>query len=191
MIKLNLAVLARSEMDLGFRGRLKMSLDLRGQVWKRVLENNLFWSETGSGFGEPGSSPLPKTPRNTPPGSPHKSTNIIIGKNIQNLVSLDMDQNFLQTLHSKVVAFFIICMAGWQLLPQRHRNVCKFDFFSKGKINHLIFKELFSYLLQLPNGTVTYNQFINLKIFLFRAKMTKIYNLLPPTLPFFSLKDYM
>jgi len=32
MIKLNLAVLARSEMDLGFRGRLKMSLDLRGQV---------------------------------------------------------------------------------------------------------------------------------------------------------------
>ena len=30
----------------------------------------MFWSEIGSGFGEPGGTPLPKIPRTTPPGVP-------------------------------------------------------------------------------------------------------------------------
>ena len=32
------------------------------------VENGIFWSEIGSGFGEPGSTPLPRIPRSTPPG---------------------------------------------------------------------------------------------------------------------------
>ena len=29
-------------------------MDFRGQVWKRVCKMTLFWSEIGSGIGEPG-----------------------------------------------------------------------------------------------------------------------------------------
>ena len=29
-------------------------MDFRGQVWKRVCKMTFFWSEIGSGFGEPG-----------------------------------------------------------------------------------------------------------------------------------------
>ena len=35
------------------------------------VENGMFWSEIGSGFGEPGGTPLPKIPRSTPPPPPH------------------------------------------------------------------------------------------------------------------------
>ena len=45
-----------------------MGLDFRGQVWKRVWEMTIFWSELGSGFGEPGGSRL-QIPRNTPPAN--------------------------------------------------------------------------------------------------------------------------
>ena len=34
---------------------------------KMGVENAIFWSEIGSGFGEPGGTPLPRVPRNTPP----------------------------------------------------------------------------------------------------------------------------
>ena len=34
---------------------------------KTGVENGIFWSEIGSGFGEPGGTPLPKIPRSTPP----------------------------------------------------------------------------------------------------------------------------
>ena len=30
------------------------------------VENGIFWSEIGSGFGEPGGTPLPKIPRSSP-----------------------------------------------------------------------------------------------------------------------------
>ena len=30
---------------------------------------NVFWSEIGSGFGEPGGTPPPRIPRNTPRGA--------------------------------------------------------------------------------------------------------------------------
>ena len=30
------------------------------------VENGMFWSEIGSGFGEPGGTPLPRIPRSTP-----------------------------------------------------------------------------------------------------------------------------
>ena len=35
---------------------------------KTGVENGIFWSEIGSGLGEPGGTPLPKIPRSTPPG---------------------------------------------------------------------------------------------------------------------------
>ena len=33
---------------------------------KMGVENDIFWSEVGSGFGEPGSTPPPRIPRSTP-----------------------------------------------------------------------------------------------------------------------------
>ena len=33
---------------------------------KTAVENSMFWSEIGSGFGEPGGTPLPRIPRRTP-----------------------------------------------------------------------------------------------------------------------------
>jgi len=35
---------------------------------KTGVENGIFWSEIGSGFGYAGSTPPPKIPRHTPPG---------------------------------------------------------------------------------------------------------------------------
>ena len=32
------------------------------------MENGIFWSEIGSGFGDQGGTPLPRIPRSTPPG---------------------------------------------------------------------------------------------------------------------------
>ena len=40
-----------------------MGINFRGQVWKRVPENDIFWSEIGSGFGELDSTPPPKIQR--------------------------------------------------------------------------------------------------------------------------------
>ena len=34
-------------------------------------ENDIFWSEIGSGFGKPGGTPPLRIPRNTPPGCIH------------------------------------------------------------------------------------------------------------------------
>ena len=31
------------------------------------VKNGMFWSEIGSGFGEPGGTPLPRIPRSHPP----------------------------------------------------------------------------------------------------------------------------
>ena len=33
---------------------------------KTGVENDIFWSEIGSGFGKPGGTPLPRIPRSTP-----------------------------------------------------------------------------------------------------------------------------
>ena len=35
---------------------------------KTGVENGIFWSEIGSGFGDAGGTPPPKIPRSTPPG---------------------------------------------------------------------------------------------------------------------------
>ena len=40
---------------------------------KTGVENGRFWSEIGSGFGEPGGTPLPKIPRSTPPPTVQKT----------------------------------------------------------------------------------------------------------------------
>ena len=42
-------------MDMDFRPGLKTD-----------VENDIFWSEIGSGFGEPGSTAPPRIPRSTP-----------------------------------------------------------------------------------------------------------------------------
>ena len=36
---------------------------------KTGVKNDIFWSEIGSRFGEPGGTPPPRVPRSTPPGS--------------------------------------------------------------------------------------------------------------------------
>ena len=36
---------------------------------KTGVENGIFWSEIGSGFGEPGGTPLQRIPRSPPPRS--------------------------------------------------------------------------------------------------------------------------
>ena len=46
---------------------LKTGMDYRGQGWKRLWKETIFWSEIGSGFGEPGGTPPPQIPRSTPP----------------------------------------------------------------------------------------------------------------------------
>ena len=43
-------------------------MDFRGLVWKRAWKLH-FWSEIGSGFGEPGGTPPPRITRGTPPDS--------------------------------------------------------------------------------------------------------------------------
>ena len=44
-----------------------MGIDFRGQVWKWVWKiSDIFWSEIGSGFGEPGGKTPPRIPRITP-----------------------------------------------------------------------------------------------------------------------------
>ena len=35
---------------------------------KTGVENDIFWYEIGSGFGDAGGTPPPKNPRSTPPG---------------------------------------------------------------------------------------------------------------------------
>ena len=43
-------------------------MGLKRSRLKTVLENDVIWSEIGSGFGEPGGSPPPRIPRSTPRG---------------------------------------------------------------------------------------------------------------------------
>ena len=38
---------------------------------KTGVENAIFWSQIGSGFGEPGGTPPPTIPRSNPPLAPH------------------------------------------------------------------------------------------------------------------------
>ena len=37
---------------------------------KTGVEDGMFWSEIGSGFGEPGGTPPPRIPRSNPPPPP-------------------------------------------------------------------------------------------------------------------------
>ena len=49
------------------RPGLKTGMDLRGLVWsENGCRKRHFWSEIGSGFGEPGGTPPPRIPRSTP-----------------------------------------------------------------------------------------------------------------------------
>ena len=43
------------------------------------MENYIFWSEIGSGFGEPGGTPLPRIPRSIPRGGADKFVSGSIG----------------------------------------------------------------------------------------------------------------
>ena len=53
------------------------------------VENDIFWSEIGSGFGEPGSKPTQRIPRSSPPPPPCCVPDIE-GFNSQNYVFLSM-----------------------------------------------------------------------------------------------------
>ena len=64
-----ITVKQRSENGFGF---LRPGL-------KTGVENGMFWSEIGSGFGEPGGTPLPKIPRSTPPPPGFDATDSYIG----------------------------------------------------------------------------------------------------------------
>ena len=47
--------------------RSENGYEFYGPGLKTVVKNDTFWSEIGSGFGEPGDTPLPRIPRSTPP----------------------------------------------------------------------------------------------------------------------------
>ena len=49
-----------------WRPGLKTCMGLKRSRLKTVVENDVIWSEIGSGFGEPGGSPPPRIPRSTP-----------------------------------------------------------------------------------------------------------------------------
>ena len=57
MMRSLITIQQRSENGYGFLG----------PGLKTGVENGIFWSEIGSGFGESGGTPLPKIPRSTPP----------------------------------------------------------------------------------------------------------------------------
>ena len=44
------------------RPGLKMDMDFKRSGLKTSVENYIFWSEIGSGFGEPGGTPPPRIP---------------------------------------------------------------------------------------------------------------------------------
>ena len=46
---------------------LRMGMEFRDQVWKRMWKMTFFSSEIGSGFGEPGGTPPTRIPRSSPP----------------------------------------------------------------------------------------------------------------------------
>ena len=54
---------------------------------KTGVENGIFWSEIGSGFGEPGGTPLPRIPRSAAPPPPgYRNSFLIVQRNeIRNL----------------------------------------------------------------------------------------------------------
>ena len=49
------------------RSRSENGYEFLSPGLKTDVENGIFWSEIGSGFGEPGGTPLPRIPRCTPP----------------------------------------------------------------------------------------------------------------------------
>ena len=44
---------------------------------KTGVENEIFWSEIGSGFVEPGGTPLSKIPRSAPPPPPVTTSGVV------------------------------------------------------------------------------------------------------------------
>ena len=56
-----------------------MGMDFRGLVWKRVWKITFFGLKLGSGFGEPGGTPLPRIPRSIPSGGADRFVSGSIG----------------------------------------------------------------------------------------------------------------
>ena len=78
-----IAVQQRSENGFGFeRPGLKTG-----------VENDIFWSEIGSGFGEPGGTPLPRIPRSTPHHGPGMTFEIKIQHQRQRHMDLFSDNH--------------------------------------------------------------------------------------------------
>jgi len=68
------------------------------------VENDIFWSEIGSGFGEPGGTPAPRIPRSTSPPLPHALSLILDGFDSQNDVCLSMKAITLPYVNISVVS---------------------------------------------------------------------------------------
>ena len=56
-----------SNDDIFLRGMSENGYGFKKPGLKTGVKNDIFWSERGSGFGEPGGTPPPRIPRSTPP----------------------------------------------------------------------------------------------------------------------------
>ena len=53
--------------DIFLRGMSENGYGFKKPGLKTGVKNDIFWSERGSGFGEPGGTPPPRIPRSNPP----------------------------------------------------------------------------------------------------------------------------
>ena len=68
--------LIRALLPLSPRTTSQHPLEFRGKACKWVLENCIFWSEIGCGFGEPGGTPVQKFQGVPPSPSPSPSPSL-------------------------------------------------------------------------------------------------------------------
>ena len=68
------------------------------------VENNIFWSEIVSGFGELGGTPAPRIASSTRPPPPHALSLILEGFDSQNGVSLSLKAITLPYVNISVVS---------------------------------------------------------------------------------------
>ena len=78
----------------------------------------MFWSEIGSGFGEPGGTPLPRISRNPPPPGWKYLPSGLGGRNTGNVL------NKMAYLASKVYCLFSVCFFSpdFSHVPTRNRK---------------------------------------------------------------------
>ena len=100
-------------------------MDFWGQVWRRVWEMTIFWSEIGSGFGDAGGTSPPKIPRSTHPGwlTSCKCWDEALKHNDR----LEILQNVRRTKTKTL-------LVEWNIKPHRVRTAGKWKSFSPSEI---------------------------------------------------------